>query len=42
MAVGASMMVERTDRGDRMFLTMAARHARHALDLEAPDLLTAG
>ena len=42
MAVGASMMVERTDRGDRMFLTMADRHARHALDLEAPDLLTAG
>ncbi|MGH9232266.1 MAG: phosphotransferase [Acidimicrobiales bacterium] len=42
MAVGASMMVERTGRGDRMFLTMAARHARHALDLEAPDLLTAG
>jgi aminoglycoside/choline kinase family phosphotransferase len=40
MAVGASMMVERTDRGDQMFLTMADRHARHALDLEAPDLLT--
>jgi hypothetical protein len=42
MAVGASMMVERTDRGDRMFLTMAERHARHALDLDAPDLLTSG
>jgi aminoglycoside/choline kinase family phosphotransferase len=42
MAVGASMMVERTDRGDQMFLTMADRHARHALDLEAPDLLSAG
>lgn len=39
MAVGASMMVERTARGDEMFLTMADRHARHALDLEAPDLL---
>jgi hypothetical protein len=25
-----------------MFLTMADRHARHALDLEAPDLLSAG
>jgi aminoglycoside/choline kinase family phosphotransferase len=42
MAVGASMMVERTDRGDQMFLTMADRHARHALDLEAPDLLVTG
>jgi hypothetical protein len=39
MAVGASMMVERTDRGDQMFMAMASRHARHALDLEAPDLL---
>ncbi len=42
MAVGASMMVERTDRGDRMFMAMADRHARHALDLDAPDLLTGG
>lgn len=40
MAVGAAMMVERTDRGDRMFLTMASRHARHALDLDADDTLT--
>lgn len=39
MAVGASMMVERTPRGDQMFLAMASRHARQALDLEAPDLL---
>jgi hypothetical protein len=39
MAIGASMMVERTDRGDQMFLTMASRHARHALDLDAPALL---
>jgi len=39
MAVGAAMMVERTDRGDRMFLTMASRHARHALDLDADDTL---
>ncbi|MGO8877086.1 MAG: phosphotransferase family protein [Acidimicrobiales bacterium] len=35
MAVAASMLVERTERGDEMFLTMADRHARHALDLEA-------
>jgi aminoglycoside/choline kinase family phosphotransferase len=40
MAVAASMLVERTDRGDQMFLTMASRHARHALDLDAPEVLT--
>jgi len=40
MAVAASMLVERTDRGDEMFLAMAHRHARHALDLDAPALLT--
>jgi len=39
MAVGASMMVERTARGDQMFLTMASRHSRHILDLDAIDLL---
>ena len=39
MAVAASMLVERTDRGDEMFLTMARRAARHALDLDAADLL---
>jgi aminoglycoside phosphotransferase (APT) family kinase protein len=39
MAVAASMLVERTERGDEMFLTMARRHARHALDLDAAALL---
>ena len=39
MAVGASMLVVRTDRGDEMFLAMAHRHATHALDLGADDLL---
>jgi aminoglycoside/choline kinase family phosphotransferase len=39
MAVAASMLVERTERGDQMFMTMAHRHARHALDLDAPALL---
>jgi aminoglycoside/choline kinase family phosphotransferase len=39
MAVAASMLVERTARGDQMFLTMAARHSRHALDLDAAELL---
>lgn len=40
MAVAASMLVERTERGDQMFLTMAGRHSRHALDLDAPEVLT--
>ena len=39
MAIAASMLVERTDRGDDMFMAMAHRHARHALDLDAPALL---
>jgi aminoglycoside/choline kinase family phosphotransferase len=40
MAVGASMLVERTDRGDQMFMAMAQRHAQHALDLDAIGALT--
>ncbi len=40
-AVAASMLVEQTERGDEMFMTMAHRHARHALDLDAPALLVA-
>jgi len=39
MAVAASMLVERTDRGDQMFLAMASRHAQHAIDLDAVELL---
>lgn len=39
-SVAAAMLVERTARGDDMFMTMAHRHARHALDLDAPALLT--
>jgi len=38
-AIGAAMIVKRTDRGDQMFCAMADRHARHALDLDAFDLL---
>jgi len=41
MAVGASMMVERTERGDAMFLAMAERHATQVLDLESLSLLEA-
>lgn len=39
MAVAASMLVERTARGDEMFMVMAHRHALHALDLEAADAI---
>ena len=41
MAVAASMLVERTDRGDDMFMTTLARHAQQALDLGADELLPA-
>jgi hypothetical protein len=39
MAIVASMVVQRTERGDLMFLTSASRHAQHALDADAPALL---
>ena len=39
MAVFASMLVTRTDRGDEMFIAMADRAGRHALDLEAEALI---
>lgn len=39
MAVGASMMVERTARGDDMFMAMASRHAAQVDDLASDDLL---
>lgn len=39
MAMAASMLVARTERGDAMFLTMASRHAHHIVDLDAPALL---
>lgn len=35
LAVVASMLVERTERGDRMFVTDLDRHVRHATDLDA-------
>ncbi|WP_168221267.1 phosphotransferase [Actinomadura sp. WMMA1423] len=38
MAIGASMLVERTPRGDEMFRTMTTRHAHHAQDLAALTL----
>lgn len=41
MAIVASMVVQRTERGDLMFLTSTTRHAQHALDADAPALLLA-
>jgi hypothetical protein len=41
MAIIAPMLVERTERGDEMFMTMLARHSQHALDLDAEQLLPA-
>lgn len=40
VAVGASMLVERTERGDRMFLTMLDRHVSHVRDQGALSLLS--
>jgi hypothetical protein len=39
VTVIASMIVQQTERGDEMFIAMARRHARHALDLEADEFL---
>jgi hypothetical protein len=39
MAIVASMVVQRTERGDLMFLTSTTRHAQHALDIGAPEML---
>lgn len=39
VTVVASMLVQQTERGDQMFITMARRHSRHALDLKAMELL---
>jgi hypothetical protein len=39
VTVIASMLVQRTPRGDEMFVAMARRHSRHALDLGADEFL---
>jgi len=39
VAVGAAMLVQRTTRGDQMFLTMLDRHVSHVLDHDALALL---
>ena len=40
VTVVAAGLVQQTERGDEMFLTMARRHARHALDLGAEEFLS--
>jgi hypothetical protein len=42
MAVFASMMVGRTDRGDAMFMAMANRSAQMAADLDALSVIKGG
>ena len=39
MAIGASMLVVRTDRGDDMFMAMATRHCRQIAELGAEEFL---
>ena len=39
MAIVSSMLVERTERGDRLFLTMMDRHCSHVLDTGALEVL---
>jgi hypothetical protein len=39
VTVIASMMVQQTERGDEMFVAMARRHSRHAIDLGAEEFL---
>ncbi|MGH3676834.1 MAG: DUF7065 domain-containing protein [Mycobacterium sp.] len=39
MAIVSSMLVERTERGDEMFMVMLQRHAQHVLDTDAIAML---
>ncbi len=39
VAVGAAMLVKRTERGDRMFLTMLDRHVAHVRDWDSLAIL---
>jgi hypothetical protein len=41
MAIVSSMLVERTERGDSMFMTMLQRHCEHVLDTDALAILPA-
>ncbi|MEU1980695.1 phosphotransferase [Nocardia sp. NPDC019395] len=39
MSIAASVVVERTERGDELFMTTLSRHCDHVTDTGAPDLL---
>jgi hypothetical protein len=39
VTVIASMIVQQTERGDRMFVTMARRHSQHAIDMGSEEFL---
>lgn len=39
MAIVSSMLVERTERGDRLFMTLLERHCQHVLDTDALAIL---
>jgi hypothetical protein len=39
MAIAASMLVKRTERGDDMFVTSLQRHAQQAIDIDAEAML---
>ena len=41
MAIVSPMLVERTERGDAMFMTMLQRHCEHVLDVDALATLAA-
>lgn len=41
MSIVSSMLVERTERGDQMFLTMLDRHGSHVIDTGALEVLPA-
>ncbi|MGH3970754.1 MAG: phosphotransferase, partial [Mycobacterium sp.] len=41
MAIVSSMLVERTERGDAMFVTLLQRHCEHVLDTDALAMLPA-
>jgi hypothetical protein len=41
MAIVSSMLVERTERGDAMFMTMLQRHCEHVLDTDALAIVPA-
>jgi aminoglycoside/choline kinase family phosphotransferase len=40
MAIAASVQVERTERGDQMFMAMASRHAQQIIDNNALELVS--